>query len=115
MPNTLHSDGPLPHEKDHVCGNPSCCCHYGRPLPTITDIIDHPHRWNGWPGAMCQDCHVEDQRELCLAGVHRPVQFQQKQYGKDAQMLGDHMCVNPPCTAPNPGFPSDHQEVSDGG
>lgn len=28
-----------------------------------------PHRWSGWPGAMCLDCGVDDQRELCIA-VH---------------------------------------------
>ena len=25
------------------------------------------HRWSGWPGAYCQDCGAEDQREICLA------------------------------------------------
>ena len=79
------------------------------PQHVLPEIVDHPHRWSGWPGAICQDCFIEDQRELCLADVHRPKEFQRPLTGEDARMLGDHMCVNPPCPAPNPGFPSDPQ------
>jgi hypothetical protein len=25
------------------------------------------HQWSGWPGAHCQACGIEDQRELCIA------------------------------------------------
>lgn len=25
------------------------------------------HRWSGWPGAICQDCLIEDPVEACLA------------------------------------------------
>lgn len=25
------------------------------------------HRWSGWPGAICLDCGIEDEREACIA------------------------------------------------
>ena len=31
---------------------------------------EEPHRWSGWPGAICLDCGIEDQREVCLAVAH---------------------------------------------
>jgi hypothetical protein len=33
---------------------------------------DHSHRWSGWPGAWCLECHAEDPNELCLAGCRCP-------------------------------------------
>lgn len=27
------------------------------------------HRWSGWPGALCLDCFVDDQNEICIS-VH---------------------------------------------
>lgn len=29
------------------------------------------HRWNGWPGAVCMNCGIDDPRELCLAESHK--------------------------------------------
>lgn len=31
-----------------------------------------PHRWSGWPGAICLDCGAEDKREVCAALCHWP-------------------------------------------
>lgn len=39
-------------------------------------ITLHPdgsyHRWSGWPGAFCLDCHTEDPMEICLGGCPCP-------------------------------------------
>lgn len=64
---------------------------------TPTDLIVRPHRWSGWPGAICLDCGIEDQLEICLADdcPHTP-------YPTD----GDWVCprcpihVNGPCVPP---------------
>jgi hypothetical protein len=31
------------------------------------DEYGNAHRWSGWPGAFCLNCHAEDPYERCLA------------------------------------------------
>jgi hypothetical protein len=32
----------------------------------LTTMKPRPHRWSGWPGAYCQDCHADDVIETAL-------------------------------------------------
>lgn len=66
------------------------------------------HRWSGWPGAICIDCGLPDQREVCLADscenlwIPCPCQFGKECAPSSCSGVGlqvgnctDH--VNPPC------------------
>ena len=45
-----------------------------------------PHRWSGWPGAVCMDCGREDLREVVCCVEHDVM-----------TCLGTPECTNPPC------------------
>jgi hypothetical protein len=50
------------------------------------------HRWEGWPGAWCLDCGIEDPNEVCLADGLDP--YSEEGCPHDPK----HVCN--PCTEP---------------
>lgn len=72
----------------------------------LQERVAGEHRWSGWPGSWCQDCHAEDQREVCLA-VHdfTPVCSNGHEWCGVAEpfcgapILRCPIHVNPPCPA----------------
>jgi hypothetical protein len=37
-----------------------------KPAPPLEGGSMTDHRWSGWPGAVCLNCGVDDQREECI-------------------------------------------------
>lgn len=44
-------------------------CAQTEKMPCFNGLVlrgTNQHRWSGWPGAYCLDCHAEDKDEVCL-------------------------------------------------
>jgi len=66
------------------------------------------HHWNGWPGAVCINCGLEDQGELCMAGcrygdawlaemLERDRAKGEGRYRQDIDVPECYIHVNPSC------------------
>ncbi len=42
-------------------------CSYSQQMPVCKEG-QSDHRWSGWPGAFCLDCHIGDPAESCMGG-----------------------------------------------